>query len=261
MLYCFPHAGASSSVYRPWQELGAPLVTVQGVDSPGRGMRAREPRAAGFQALVDAMTDYVVDDLRRARQSDPDARYLMFGHSFGTLVSLSVAAAVTLATGQAPVRAVLSAGLPPRLHTPVNEAASLRDDELISNIAAGGGTPAQLLSGGPLTRHIVRLFREDYAVRSQFCLQAGLRVDFPVTLIAARDDPFVRPEQMWAWSEHSTVPARQEVIPGGHFAAFQEPEQVLQIICDDLHSATGCEHGAGELIAGSAGGDRELARL
>lgn len=204
-------------------------------------MRAREPRAAGFQALVDAMTDYVVADLRRARQSDPHVRYLTFGHSFGTLTSLSVAAAVTRATGQAPVRAVLSAGLPPRLHIPVDEGASLSDDELISNIAAGGGTPAQLLTGGPLTRHIIRHFREDYAIRSQFCQQAGLRVDFPVTLIAARDDPYVPSEQMWVWSEHSKVPARQVVIPGGHFAAFQEPTRTIQIICDEIHSAAGLE--------------------
>jgi hypothetical protein len=62
---------------------------------------------------------------------------------------------------------------------------------------------------------------------------------------------------MWAWSEHSSVPVRQEVIPGGHFAAFQEPELVIQIICDDLHSVAGREHGAGvDRIAGSAGGGR-----
>lgn len=202
-------------------------------------MRAREPRAAGFQALVAAMADHVITDLRRARQSEPHVRYLTFGHSFGTLTSLSVAAAVTRATGQAPVCSVLSAGLPPRLHIPVDEGASRSDDELISNIAAGGGTPAELLSGGALTQLIVRHFREDYTIRSQFCRQAGLRIDFPITLIAARNDPYVPTEQMWLWSEHSNVPARQVVIPGGHFAAFQEPERVIRIICDDIHPAAG----------------------
>lgn len=202
-------------------------------------MRARESTVNDFRALVDSMTNHLVRDLRAAGEDAPLPRYMTFGHSFGTLLSISVGAAVARAVGRPPLRAVLSAGLPPASHAPVDEAASLSDEELLGKIAAVGGTPAELLSGGALTRHVLRLFREDYAIRSQFFRQTSFRVDFPITLIAAQDDVYAPPEQMWKWCEHSSVPARQVVIPGGHFAAIREPERIIEILTDDIFSRAG----------------------
>lgn len=235
-LYCFPHAGATSSVYRPWAALGEPLLDVRGVDPPGRGMRRRESVAVDFPALVDSLTDNIVVDLRTA--GGPVPRWATFGHSFGTLVSLAVAAEVERTVGRAPLRAVLSAGLPPAKHVPVDEAAALTDDELLAKIIADGGTPAELLTGSALTRLILRNFRDDYRIRREFCRQTALRVDFPLTLVTARDDAWAPAEQMQGWAEHTSGPIRHAVITGGHFAVFGEPETIMGIIHDDIACET-----------------------
>ncbi|MFF2923660.1 thioesterase II family protein [Streptomyces celluloflavus] len=232
-LYCFPHAGATSSVYRPWKTLAPPHLQIKGIDPPGRGTRTREPHIADYRTLVDSLADHLAADLRQARKNTPHLRYATFGHSFGATLSLAVGATLARTARQAPERAILSAALPPPLQPP-DTTASLTDEELLAKIAADGGTPRELLTDGAMSRYLVRLMREDYAVRRQFPQDTALHTDFPLTLIAARQDAYVTPDQMWQWSHHSSAPSRHAEIPGGHFAALQQPKEILTIVGEDL---------------------------
>ncbi|MFH8337779.1 thioesterase II family protein [Streptomyces sp. AM6-12] len=238
LLYCFPHAGATSLVYRGWQQHAGSRLCVRGVDAPGRGTRRRERRAEGFNALVRAMAEQVVADLLAERARTPGMRWATFGHSFGATTSLAVAAAVTRQVGTAPERAVLSGAVPPPLQRPGELLAGVRDEELLARTAADGGTPPAVLADPTMSRILLRMLREDDVVRAEFAREAaGLRVDFPLTLIAARQDVYAPPEKVWAWSAHSTAPVRREEIDGGHFAAVQNPKQTLTTIAE--HTGAG----------------------
>lgn len=238
LLYCFPHAGATSLVYRGWQPLAGPYLSVRGVDAPGRGTRRRERRAGGFHPLVRAMAEQVVADLLAERARTPGVRWATFGHSFGATTSLAVAAAVTRQVGTAPERAVLSGAVPPGLQRPGELLAGVSDEELLARTAADGGTPPAVLADPTMSRILLRMLREDDAVRAEFAREAaGLRVDFPLTLIAAREDVHAPPEKVWPWSAHSTAPVRRVEIDGGHFAAVQNPKETLTTVAD--HTGAG----------------------
>ncbi|MFJ6664372.1 thioesterase II family protein [Streptomyces sp. NPDC091383] len=238
LLYCFPHAGATSLVYRSWQPPAGTRLSVRGVDPPGRGTRRRERRAEGFHALVRAMAEQVVADLLVERARTPGVRWVVFGHSFGATTGLAVAAAVARQVGTAPERAVLSGAVPPALQRPGELLADVSDAELLARTAAGKGTPAAVLADPTMSRILLRMLREDDAVRAEFAREAaGLRVDFPLTLIAAREDAYAPPEQVWAWSAHSTAPVRREEIDGGHFAAVQHPKETLTTVAE--HTGAG----------------------
>jgi medium-chain acyl-[acyl-carrier-protein] hydrolase len=240
LLYCFPHAGATSQVYRSWQPLGEPHLAVRGVDAPGRGARRRERRAAGFHALVRSMAEQVAADLLAERERTPGLRWAVFGHSFGATTGLAVAAAVAQEVGAAPVRAVLSGAVPPGLQRPGQLLASVSDDDLLARTAADGGTPPAVLADPTMRRILLRMLREDDAVRAEFAEQAaGLRVDFPLTLIAARDDVHAPPERVWPWSAHSSAATRRVEIEGGHFAAVRNPKETLTTIADDTDPGEG----------------------
>ncbi|MFG3346466.1 thioesterase II family protein [Streptomyces sp. NPDC048018] len=239
-LYCFPHAGATSLVYRGWQALGEPHLLVRGVDAPGRGTRRRERKAAGFHALVRCMAEQLVADLLTERERTPGLRWATFGHSFGSTTSLAVAAEVTRQVGVAPERAVLSGAVPPRLQRPGPLLDSVPDEELLARTAADGGTPPAVLADPTMSRILLRMLREDDAVRAEFATEAaGLRVDFPLTLIGAREDVHAPPEKVWQWAAHSSVPARRTEIDGGHFAAVQRPKDTLAGILDDIDPGKG----------------------
>ena len=234
-LYGFPHAGATSLVYRAWQPLGEPHLLVRGVDAPGRGTRRQERGAAGFQALVRCMAEQVVADLLTERERVPGLRWATFGHSFGSTTSLAVAAEVTRQVGLAPERAVLSGAVPPALQRPGPLLDSVSDEELLARTAADGGTPSAVLANPTMSRMLLGMLREDDAVRAEFAREAGeLRVDFPLTLIAARQDVYAPPEKVWRWAAHSTAAVHRVEIDGGHFAAVQRPKDTLAIIVDDI---------------------------
>ncbi|MFI1928989.1 MULTISPECIES: thioesterase II family protein [unclassified Streptomyces] len=239
-LYCFPHAGATSLVYRAWQAQSEPHVLVRGVDAPGRGTRRRERKAAGFHALVRSMAEPVVADLLAERERTPGVRWATFGHSFGATMALAVAAEVVRQVGAAPERAVLSAAIPPRLQRPGTLLDSVPDEELLARTAADGGTPSAVLADPTMSRILLRMLREDDAVRAEFAEEAsGLRVDFPLTLIAARQDVHAPPEKVWQWSPCTSAPARRVAIDGGHFAAVQRPKETLTTIVDDTDPGKG----------------------
>ncbi|WP_244224043.1 thioesterase II family protein [Streptomyces tirandamycinicus] len=239
-LYCFPHAGATSQVYRSWQRLGGPHLLVRGVDAPGRGTRRQERKAPGFRSLVRCMADQVVADLLAERDRTPGPCWATFGHSFGATMSLAVAIEVTRQTGAAPERAVLSGAVPPGLQRPGPLLESVPDEELLARTAADGGTPAAVLADPAMSRIVLRMLREDDAVRAEFAQEArGLRADFPLTLIAARQDVHAPPAKVWRWAAHSTAPVRRVGIDGGHFAAVQRPEETLTTIADDIDPGKG----------------------
>ncbi|MGD9481759.1 alpha/beta fold hydrolase [Streptomyces sp. TRM70308] len=230
-LYCFPHAGSSSMVYRNWTAPeGAPLQVV-GVDQPGRGPRAREPRIADFPALVRSLAEEVIADVTKARQERGDLAYATFGHSFGATLSLVVGAAVARTLGEPPAAAVLSAAVPPRLR-PDDDTIGLSDEELLAKIIADGGTPPGLLANATMAQMVVRMMREDYVIRGQFPRDDAPWVDYPLTLVAAREDVHARPEEVWRWSEHTTADCRRVEIDGGHFAAMRDPRKTLGIVAD-----------------------------
>ncbi|TDB76609.1 thioesterase [Actinomadura sp. KC216] len=217
-------------VYRTWKRTGD--IVPKGVDQPGRGPRLREPKTGDLDLLAMAMADHIAKDLERVRREHPDTAYATFGHSFGATISLTVAAHMA----EPPVRQFLSAAVPPRLVVP-DETAHLSDRELLEKVVKDGGTTGAVLENAELGRHLVRLMREDYAIRLQFPHQKNLKVDHPLTLIAARDDIYVPPEQMWQWAEHTTAHCRRVEIAGGHFALMQTPETALEIVAEHLRSA------------------------
>lgn len=232
-LYCFPHAGATTTVFRHWTEPAAARgLDVRGIDRPGRGRRRAEPPASDVADLVASSARWVADDLERADGGTP-VRFAVFGHSFGTVVGLAVAARLA-ASGRRPQRVLVSAGLPPARHSRDDLAAGLDDAALRDRVAADGATPAALLDGGPMTAMILARFREDYRLRSGFPGLADLHTDVALTVVAADRDDWAPASAMCGWSAHTSGPVRKLTVPGGHFAALADPVPVLDALATDL---------------------------
>ncbi len=205
-----------------------------GLDLPGRGRRAREAAVGDYRTLVKALADTVINDLRHAAGSTGLPRYATFGHSFGAMLALAVADRVAEVVGEPPAGAMLSAALPPRLLPADDDLASLSDVELLEKVAADGGTAPELLSSDAIAGYLVRLLRQDLAIRPQFREDVSLRVAFPLVLVAAEDDVHVTPERMWAWAEHSSAGSRRVEIPGDHFAVMRQPREAIALICREM---------------------------
>ena len=82
-LVCIPHAGGSAANYANWAEDLPETIELWTVAPPGRAARAAEPAFESLSAYANALADEIV-----AHISGP---FALFGHSFGSLVALTVA--------------------------------------------------------------------------------------------------------------------------------------------------------------------------
>jgi surfactin synthase thioesterase subunit len=223
VLVCFPHAGATSAVYRHWSPLTGGFDVVH-LDRPGRG---RGPTSVGPSAAlpeaVAASAAYLISRLKGQRT------WIAFGHSFGAAMAAAVVTEVTTRGVPAPALTVLSCGPAPRHQDPRNPAADLDDDQLNEHLLGLGETGRSTLEG-PLGTIIRRHFRQDQALRAQLAQGAvGLRLSGPVLTVAARSDRFVPAGHVRAWKDYSTGTTAHVDVDGGHFAVVRDPAPVLDL--------------------------------
>src|SRR5262249_42643770 len=82
-LFCFPYAGASGSVYRPWATQLPEWCEACPIEPPGRWARLREPAFVRIDALVLALSDALAPFF--------DKPFAFFGYSVGALVAFELA--------------------------------------------------------------------------------------------------------------------------------------------------------------------------
>src|SRR5215475_11883187 len=82
-LFCFPYAGGSAQVFRPWQRHFSSDVTLWLAHLPGRGRRIAEPPLNSLKELVKVLADGIVPILGES--------FCFWGHSMGALISFELA--------------------------------------------------------------------------------------------------------------------------------------------------------------------------
>ena len=230
VLYCFPYAGGGARAFAPFTEQAPSHLTVCAVEPPGRGARLREALITGYDELVESLTGYLVADFLRRPAG---TRYAMLGHSAGAVLAVAVSRFMAGALGQPPVRCFLAAAEAPHL-TPHAGAAAPSDGELLATLAGYGVTPPQMLAEPLFVQHILPILRADFGIVSQYHKAATLRVNYPFTLIVARDDRTVAANAVWAWSAYTEAGCRRVVLGGDHFSILQTPRELLAAVAADL---------------------------
>ncbi|SFU36610.1 Surfactin synthase thioesterase subunit [Pseudoduganella namucuonensis] len=236
-LYCFPYAGGNASVFRAWQRLLPSHIQVAGVELPGHGVRMSEPLVDDFHQLVRSLALRLAADFKAESARKPGLRFAMFGHSAGAALALAVAAALEQMLETAPMRCFLCAC--GHFGAPKQSRSHLSDAALTDELRRLGGTPAQVLDHPDLLAMVLPILRADFRVHEQSIHQRGLLVDYPFTLLAARDDA-VRPDDVWGWQNYTTASCRQVLLRGGHFFPMQEPAELISHLRADLDQSAGC---------------------
>jgi pimeloyl-ACP methyl ester carboxylesterase len=85
-LFCFPCAGGTASMYRPFARRLPSTIDVVAVQPPGRESRIAEAPYDRMEPLVAALLPILADHLRGA--------FAFFGHSMGARVALSLTRAL-----------------------------------------------------------------------------------------------------------------------------------------------------------------------
>ncbi|EHR61169.1 thioesterase II family protein [Saccharomonospora cyanea] len=227
-LYCLPYAGGGASVFHDWPDLVGPDVEVHAVALPGRERRFGEDPEFDLTELAEAFAAH--DDSRP---------FALYGHSLGGLVGFEVIRWLRRTGARLPVRLYAGACRAPHVRTPgpFLGLSRLPDDELVRQVADGGGIPAEVLAEPELMELVLPALRADFARIDDYEYVPGPPIEVPVVAFAGRTDHAVPLDQVRAWAPHTAAGFHLTVLDGGHFFLRESCEELVAALSADLRAA------------------------
>lgn len=205
-LVCFPHAGGTAGLYRPWAPLIPPDVDAFAVRYPGREDRLKDPPATTMAELAGPIAA-AVPEL-------PGAPTVLFGHSMGGAVAYETALRLTRLG--VPVVALFVSGRSAPGHEKIRYLAEAGEAELIQEIGLLGGTDTRAFDDPELRALVLRPIRADYRLLEAYTATPGA-LDVPIRAYYGLDDPDVDGDSVAPWSARTRSSFTVRAFPGGHF--------------------------------------------
>jgi medium-chain acyl-[acyl-carrier-protein] hydrolase len=222
-LFCFPHAGAGTLLYRSWATELAPAVEVCPALLPGRESRANEPPAERIEELVSSLTAAIRTLL--------DRPFAFFGHSMGAGIAFELARSLRRAGLRLPVALFVSGARAPQYRLNWQPGPEPTDAELLDQLRRLEGLPAD-----DSLRLALPLLRADTSLYRHYVYTPEPPLDIPIFAYGGDGDPNVRPEHLDAWREQTTALFERREFPGGHFYLRANQPELLEALRADLQA-------------------------
>jgi len=226
-LFCFPYAGGSSHIYRPWPEWLPPAVEIVTAHLPGRGNRINEPPYTNLLPLVRALAEVIKPRL--------DKPFAFFGHSMGALICFELARWLRREGGAHPRHLFVSGRTAPQLKTRRPSPHDLPQDEFESELRRLKGTPDEVLAHAELMQLVLPLLRADFTLIGTYEYSSEPPLAYPVSAYGAVDDEEVSRENLEDWREQTTAAFNVRMFPGGHFFLHDSRPLVLRTLARELN--------------------------
>jgi surfactin synthase thioesterase subunit len=224
-LICFPFAGGSAALYRPWHKHVAPSVEIQAVQYPGRADRLREPMIGDARELARAIADALPPLL--------DRPVALYGHSMGAIVAYEVARLL----GSTPTRLFVSGS--PAAHEEDHEEpiAGLPDDAFVQKLYELGGNDIGVLENLEIRALVLPYVRNDFRLVEQYVHKDGEPLTIPIHTFVGTEDPLTKPPKADRWAELTTGESTLTSLPGDHFFLIPQQSAILAEIHHHLGEA------------------------
>ncbi|GAG40902.1 unnamed protein product, partial [marine sediment metagenome] len=219
-LFCFPYAGGSAGVFKPWRNAFAG-VDVVAVQLPGRGSRVAEKPLESMAEIVARL----IDELRGFR----DLPFVFFGHSFGSLVCFELARELQR-RGIDGLRHIILSGRRaphlPRVHPNTHD---LPYDEFIEELRSINGTPEEMLTNKELMSLFVPILRADFKVNETHQYRADIKLKSAASIFRGRLDTDVPEAEVQAWrANFESGDIEFTEFSGDHFFIHSQQQLVLE---------------------------------
>lgn len=219
-LFCFPYAGGSALVYRPWLSRLAGTVDVCPVQLPGRGSRMQEEPFSDLLELVEVIGEALLQVM--------SGRFAFFGHSMGAMISFELARYLRRKNRPGPAHLFVSGRAAPQIPDPEPERRHLSDTELIKELRRLKGTPSQVLEYPELMQIMLPILRGDFSLCETYSYSPGPPFDCPITVFGGIDDEDVKREHLEPWREQTRAEFALHMLPGDHFFLHESQQILLQ---------------------------------
>lgn len=221
-LFCFPYAGSSSAIYRPWgRELPREIQLVPAV-LPGREFRVREPAFTRVEPLIETLTREITPYL--------DKPFAFFGHSMGAIVSFELARRLRTEHRVEPDHLFVSGRRSPRVPRRDPYIHDLPDAEFFEELERLNGTPREVLEHQELMEILTPMLRADFALCYSYTYIPGEPLRCPITVLGGTQDKENPGDELKTWCAETTGGCQVHILEGDHFFINQQQTAILKII-------------------------------
>lgn len=221
-LFCFPYAGATSSIFREWINLLPSTVEVIGFELPGRGSRFNEPITSDLPLIIKALkADFLFFNQKP---------FVFFGHSLGTKIAYELCRAFSVNNTPLPKHLIVSGGRAPHLSWRKKMIHTLPDAQLIEELKTYNGIPSDVIKEPEILDLFLPVLRADFTISETYKYIPGSPLPIPITALGGNNDPKVSFEEILGWRMHTSKTFNHRILPGDHFFIKESQKQLLEII-------------------------------
>jgi medium-chain acyl-[acyl-carrier-protein] hydrolase len=225
-LFCFPYAGGGATIFRDWADELQLSVEVCAIQLPGREWRCSEPSLR--------RVDEVVANLLPVLKPYLDIPFAMFGHSMGALLAYEMARGILSTAGREPRVLFVSAHRAPHLSSRKRNLHGLPQDELIAEVKAFNGTPAEVFEHEDLVELVLPMLRNDLELVETYKAGPASVLSCPVVAIGGSRDPEILPEELAGWRSVTAGPFKSILLQGDHFFINSARGNLLRALQEEL---------------------------
>lgn len=213
-LFCFPYAGASAQIFRPWRRHFPREIDVCLVHLPGRGRRINERPFTRLKLLVNVIAEIMDGEL--------GCRFAFYGHSMGGLIGFELSREIRRRYHIEPLHLFISGRRAPQVPSSRPPSFDLPEQDFIETLNRLNGTPQELLDNAETRKLFLPLLRADFEMVDTYEYAPDLPLCCPITTYTGLQDKYVSRKSVDNWNEQTLSTHRQRWFPGDHFF-IQDP--------------------------------------
>ena len=184
ILFCFPYAGGSSSIYHRWKAKIPDFIRLRPVELAGRGTRVGHPFYTTMEEAVNDIIDITVSEII-------DETYAFFGHSMGANIAYELACKIKQQGLPLPIHLFLSGTVPPDRRQIKKNYTEMSDKLFKEELKRIGGTPEEFFQTQELLDFFLPILKHDFTLAfSTNRLSTPVRIATNIDVLYGTKDDF-----------------------------------------------------------------------
>jgi medium-chain acyl-[acyl-carrier-protein] hydrolase len=221
-LICFPFAGSSASIFRPWIDRLPAEVEVLAVQLPGRENRLRERCIRDMDEIVEQLEHEIGPVL-----APP---FVFFGHSLGSLIAYELLRRLD-ATGRSRAELFIASGGPaPHTRIAPQERLTLTQDQILHDLRKISGTHSTLLDDAEVLALLLPMLQADFEIYANYRYRELAPLQSPIVSIRGAADAYITHQSQLEWNRHTDCQFSFHIIPGPHLFVVDSSEALLALV-------------------------------
>ena len=208
-LFCFPYAGAGSSIYNKWAA-SLPGVELCLVNLPGRDVRIQEPLHKHLLSLASQICEGMTPFL--------DRPYALFGHSMGGLLGFEVARQLRRINAPQPLHLLISSRRAPQLPDPTAHLWQLPEAQFLAATETLYGTLPVIIRQDPEVLNLfLSIMRADFTMLGTYQYREEAPLEIPICAFGGLQDQSLKEEDLQGWQNQTNAAFAVKLFLGDHF--------------------------------------------